>query len=117
MDNQVGVEMIMDQKDIVDERQQNIKDISVMMKRANDISEQMNNLIKESDQNLDTIIKTQDEVYVNAENTTNDMLETNEINKKKLKKVFIWVVALILLGICIIGLVYIIKGTKKKGSK
>ena len=104
----------MDQKDIVDEREENIKELTTMMTRVNDISKQMNQLIETMDQDLDKINNKQDNILKNAEVTNKEMKETDQINKKKLKKVFIWVLALIGLGACIIGLVYIIKGSTDK---
>jgi hypothetical protein len=115
-DSQVKVEQIMDQKDVVDERQQNIKDIADMMSKVNQISKEMNQLIHKQDENLDSIHKKQDKIHKNAKGTVNDLVEADNLTKKKLKKIAIWAGAIILLGICVVGLVYIIKGTDKKSD-
>lgn len=100
----------MDQKDIVDERQQNIKEIADMMNKVNQISKEMNQLIHKQDEGLDEINKKQKKIKENAEKATENLIEADDLTKKKLKKIAIWAVAVILLGLCIVGLVYILKG-------
>jgi hypothetical protein len=112
MDSQVKVEQIMDQKDIVDERQQNIREITDMMTKVNQISKEMNQLIQKQDDDLDNIHKKQEDIQNNAQTTVKDMVEADNITKKKLKKIAFWAAAVILLGLCIVGLVYILKGKK-----
>lgn len=112
-DSQVKVEQIMDQKDLVDGRQQNIREIAEMMSRVNQISKEMNTLIHRQDEKLDSITRTQDRVQDNAHQALGDMVETDRITRKKLKKVAIWAAVVVLLGLCVVGLVYIIKGGKK----
>ena len=107
----------MDQKDIVDEREKNIKDIADMVSKVNQISKEMNQLIHKQDENLDSIHKKQDKVQKNAQQTVQDLVDTDNLTKKKLKRIAIWAVAIILLGLCVVGLVYIIKGNKKKENK
>ena len=104
----------MDQKDQVDEREENIKEINKMMLKVNDISKQMKGIILEMDQDLDGIRKKQDDIDRNAGMTNKEMVETDKINKKKLKKVFIWTLIIIVLALCIIGIVYLSKGNKDK---
>ena len=112
-DSQVKVEQIMDQKDIVDERQQNIREISDMMTKVNQISKEMNQLIHKQDEDLDNIHKKQENIQNNAQTTVKDMVEVDNITKKKLKKIAFWAIGIILLALCIIGLIYILKGKKK----
>ena len=103
----------MDQKDIVDERQQNIKEIADMMSKVNEISKEMNQLIHKQDEGLNDILQTQNNIHNNARTATKDLVEADDLTKKKLKKIAIWAIAVILLGLCIVGLVYILKGNKK----
>ena len=112
-DSQVRVEQIMDQKDLVDERQQNIREIADMMTKVNQISKEMNTLIHKQDEQLDEIHKRQDNVQDNARTALDDMVQTETLTRKKFKKIALWAVAVILLGLCVVGLVYIIKGGSK----
>lgn len=116
-DSQVRVEQIMDQKDLVDDRQQNIREIADMMTKVNQISKEMNTLIYKQDEKLDSIHKHQDQIQDNARTAVQDMVETDNLTRKKLKKIALWAAAVILLGLCVVGLVYIIKSGSKDDKK
>ena len=111
---QVKVEEIMDQKDLVDTRDEDIREIATMAEKVFAISNDIKNLTKKQGQGLDNIIKKQDNIEDNAEKAVEELAEANEFSRKKLKKVLIWGGVVLALAVCVTALVYIIKGTKKK---
>lgn len=103
----------MDQKDLVDQRDEDIREIANMAEKVFAISNDIKNLTQRQGEALDNIIKKQEDIEDNAGKAVDELEEANEFSRKKLKKVLIWGGVLLALAICVTALVYIIKDTKK----